>query len=77
MPLMLTLAKIRRLFLDGSFSWEAKFRRPPLLFKHEKLCDKHGNTLEDDFGMGDVKGVDKNIWRASHFRSSAFVSWED
>ena len=55
---MLTLAKIRRFFLDGNFSWEANFQRPPLLLEHEKLHDGHDNTLEDEFGMRYVKGKD-------------------
>ena len=63
---MLTLANIRRVFLNGCFSWEANFQKPPLLFEYEKLHDGHGNTLEDEFGMGDVKGVDSIMWRASH-----------
>ena len=68
---MLTLAKIRRLFLDGSFSWEANFQRPPLLLEHEQLHDGHGKILKDEFGMRDVKSEDSSIWGASHFRSSA------
>ena len=60
-PLMLTLAKIRRFFLYGSSSWEANFQKSPLLFEHEKLHDGHGSTLEDEFGMGDVKGEEKNM----------------
>ena len=56
--------------MDGSFSWEAKFQRSPLLLEHEKLHDGHGSTLEDDFGMKDVKGKDSIMWGASHFRSS-------
>ena len=67
---MLTLAKIRRFFLDGSFSWDTNFQKTPLLFKHEQLHDGHGSILEDDFGMRDVKGEDNNMWGASHFRSS-------
>ena len=58
---MLTLAKIRRLFSNGSFSWEANFQRPPLLLEHEQLHDGHGNTLKDDLGMGDVKGEDNRM----------------
>ena len=68
---MLTLAKMRRFFLDVSFSWEANFQRPPLIFEHEELHNGHGSTLEDDFGMGDVKGEDNSIWGASHCRSSS------
>ena len=56
--------------MDDSFSWEAKFQRSPILFEHEQLHDGHGNTLEDDFGMGDVKGEDSSILVASHFKSS-------
>ena len=66
---MLTLAKIRRFFLDDSFSWEANFQGPPLLLEHEKLHDGHGRILEDEFGMGDFKGEDNNMRRASHSRS--------
>ena len=51
---MLTLAKIKRFFLDGNFSWEANFQRSSLLFEHEKLHDGHGSSLEDDFCMRDV-----------------------
>ena len=40
-PLMLTLAKIRIFFLDGSFSWEANFQKPPLLIEHVQLHDGH------------------------------------
>ena len=58
---MLALAKIRRFFLDGSFSWEANFQESPLLFEHEQFHDGHSNTLEDEIGMGDVKGVDNNM----------------
>ena len=65
---MLTLAKIKRFFLDGSFSWEANFQRPPLLLEHEQLHDGHVSTLEDEFGMRDVTGKDKSMWGASHFR---------
>ena len=65
------LVEIKRFFLDDSFSMEANFQRSPLLFEHEKLHDGHGNILEDDFGMRDVKGEDKNMWGASHFRSLA------
>ena len=54
-PLILILAKIRRFFLDGSFSWEANFQKSPLLFEHEQLHDGHDSTLEDEFGMRDVK----------------------
>ena len=68
---MLTLTKIRRFFLDGSFSWGANFQRPPLLFEHEQLHNGYGSTFEDDFGMWDVKGEDSNMWGASHFSSSA------
>ena len=67
---MLTLAKIRGFFLDGSFSWEANFQNSPLLFKHEQLHDGHGSNLEDEFGMRDIKGEDNIMWRASHYRSS-------
>ena len=56
--------------MDGSFSWEANFQRPPLLFEHEQLHDEHGNTFEDEFSMRDVKGEDNSMWVASHFRSS-------
>ena len=66
---MLTLAKIRRFFLDGSFSWEDNFQRPPLLLEHEQLHDGHGSTLEDEFGMGDVKVAGNSMRRASHARS--------
>ena len=38
--------------------------------EHEKLHDGHGSTLEDEFGMGDIKGGGNNMWVASHFRSS-------
>ena len=68
---MLTLAKIRRLILDDSLSWETKFQISPLLFEHEQLHDGHGNTLEDEFGMSYVKGKDNGMWGASHFRSLA------
>ena len=67
---MLTLAKIRRFFLDGSFSWEANLQKSPLLFEYDQLHDGHGSILEDEFGMRDVKGEDINMWGASHFRSS-------
>ena len=67
---MLALAKIRRFFLEDSFSWGAKFQNSPLLLEHEQLHDGHSSTLEAHFGMGDVKGVDNNMWGASHFRSS-------
>ena len=69
---MLTLARIRRFFLDGSFSWEANFQKSSLLFEHEQLHDGHVITLEDDFGIRYVKlGEDNSMWGASHFRSSA------
>ena len=54
----------------NSFSWEAYFQRSPLILEHEQLHDGHGNILEDEFGMWDVKGEDNNMWGASHFRSS-------
>ena len=65
---MLTLAKIRRFFLDGSFSWEANFQRSQFLFEHEQLHEGHDSILEDYFGMGDVKGEDISMWITSHAR---------
>ena len=56
--------------MDENFSWEAKFQRLPILFEHEQLHDGHGSTLEDEFGMADVKGVDNSMWGAPHFKSS-------
>ena len=67
---MLTLAKIRRFFLDGSFSWGGNFQRSPLLCENEQLHDGHGNTLEDDFGMRDVKGKYSIMWGTLHYRST-------
>ena len=58
---MLTLAKIRRFILDGSFSWEANFQKSPLLFEHEKLHDGHGSILDDEFCMRNVKGDRKSV----------------
>ena len=66
---MLTLAKIGRFFLDGRFSWEANFQRPPILLEHEKLHDGHGSTLEDEFCMRNFKGKYNSMWVASNFIS--------
>ena len=68
---MLTLAQLGRFLLDDNFSWEANFQRSPFIFEHEPLHDGNGSKLEDEFGIGDVKGIYNNIGRASHSRSLA------
>ena len=52
---MLALAKIGRLFVEESSSWETNFQRSLLLSKNEQLHDGHGSYLEDEFCMRDVK----------------------